>query len=248
MIRNGDALDYCYTLCIESLLEVCDVVSVSVAPGEDRTEERIRDWVAREPRLLINIYPWPDPKGDIDFFVNWIQYAKAHTPADYVIELDADEVLHENSFDAILKLKERGGRFSVRFHRYNFWRDAQHTIPPGHCCSHNPTRMAPQNVWMPSDGPHPMGAEMIMMNIETPAPEIMHYGFLRKPDAFFRKSRALHGYFFNSYDPRLEKAETMEGNWMENCDLGWQDSLVPFTGTHPARMKHWLEARGYKYE
>jgi len=247
MIKDGDALDYCWRQTVQSLLDVCDVVSVSVASQNmDDCEHRVRAWAEREPRLLVNIYPWPNPVGNPDFFVDWIQYARQHTPADYVLELDADEVLHENSYGSIQRLKERDGRFSVRFHRYNFWKDAQHVVPHGVNCSHVVTRLAPQNVWMPSDGPHPNGQEMIMMQIDTEGPlEIMHYGFLRKPDAFFKKAKAIQGYFFNSYDPRLAKAETMAGNWMENCEVGWEDKLLPFTGTHPARMQGWLESRGY---
>ena len=86
-----------------------------------------------------------------------------------------------------------------------------------------------------------------MMAIDPPEQiEIYHYGFLRKPDAFFKKAKALQGYFFNSYDPRLAKAETMAGNWMENCEVGWENNLLPFNKPHPQRMIGWLQERGYK--
>jgi len=248
MIKDGDALDYCWRQCIESMLPVCDVVVVSVASqNSDDTEAQVREWVAREPKLRIVIYEWPNPVGYVDFFVDWIQYTRNHVPTDFILECDADEVLHESSYPTILKLKERNARFSVRCQRYNFWRDAQHLIPHGVCCSHLVTRIAPQNVWLPSDGPHPNGQEAIMMSIDPSEPiEIFHYGFLRKPDAFFKKAKAIQNMFFGTYDARLAKAETMTGNWMENCDVGWENQLLPFNGTHPERMRHWLEARGYK--
>lgn len=248
MIRNGVSLDYCFEQCIQSMLDSpCDVVAVSVASGnEDDTEQIIRDWVAREPRLSVNIYEWPNPVGDSEFFVKWIQYARAHTPAECVIQLDADEVLHENSYGTIQKLKEQGGRFSACFHRYNFWRDAHSLIPHGVCCGHQVVRMAPQDVWLPSDGYHPSGKECIMMQREAPGPlEIMHYGFLRKPDAFFKKAKALQGYFFNTYDPRLEAVEG-KADWHSQSGVtGWESDLIPFTGTHPERMKGWLTQRDY---
>ena len=251
MIKDGESKDYCWRQCVESMLPVCDVVNICVASvNDDDTEALVREWVASEPKLRMCIYTWVDPVGDIDFFVNWIQYARLHTLTDYVLELDADEVLHENSYETITKIKEKTNqvrRASYQFQRYNFWRDASHIIPHGVCCGHAVVRLAPQNVWLPSDGIHPNGQECIMMQSPSPGPlEIMHYGFIRKPEAFFRKARALQGFFFNSYDPRLEKAEMMEGNWMENCNVGWEGQLIPFTGTHPERMKGWLEARELK--
>lgn len=249
MIRNGVALDYCFEPCIQSLLDCCDIVSVSVATGEDETEQFIRDWVSREPRLSINIYDWPNPQGDADFFVKWIQYARQHTVADMVIELDADEVLHENSYETIQKLKDRGGRFSCKFHRYNFWRDAQHLVPHGVCLGHEVVRLGPQDVFMPSDGYHPDGQELIMMQCEAPGPlEIHHYGFLRKTEAFFKKARAIQGYFFKTFDPRLEAVEN-RSDWMTQPGVtGWENDLLEFKGTHPERMKGWLGQRGYHVE
>jgi len=228
-------------------LPVCDEVVVCDGESDDGTQEFIREWMLREPKIKLCVYKWPDPVGQIDFWVDWLNFARTHIKTDYQLQLDADEVLHESSYPTILKLKERNARFSVRCQRYNFWRDAQHLIPHGVCCSHLVTRIAPQNVWLPSDGPHPNGQEAIMMAIDPPEQiEIYHYGFLRKPDAFFKKAKAIQKMFFNSYDPRLAKAETMAGNWMENCEVGWENNLLPFNKPHPQRMIGWLQERGYK--
>lgn len=255
-IRNGNSLDYCWRESIQSLLPVCDKVVVCDGESTDGTQEEIRHWMKSEPKLELCVYQWPYPKGDNDFWVKWLNYARQHIKQDFQIQLDADEVLSERSYPEILKLKELNGRFSAWCHRYNFWKDAQHLIPHGVCCSHRVVRMAPQNVWLPSDGPHPDGTEAVAMARDTGI-EIFHYGFLRQPAAFFRKAKALQGYFFNSYDSRLAAAEERlkilegegkPGNWMEQCDIEWLDRLIPYAGPHPVIMQPWLELRDYEFK
>lgn len=247
-IRNGNELDYCWRECIESLLPVCDLISVCDGQSTDGTQEEIRAWQEKEPKIVLCVYPWPNPQGDSDFWVNWLNYGREHVRADLHLQLDADEVLHENSYETIQKIKDISDRASYVFDRYNFWRDTSHLVPHGVNLGHRVVRLAPQNVWLPSDGYHPTGAECMMMVRDAPGRlEIMHYGFLRKPDAFFKKARALQGYFFNTYDQRLADAET-HPKWMEKPGItGWEGNLLDFNGTHPERMRGWLEQRGYQW-
>lgn len=244
MVRNGNLLDFCWKPCVESMLGVCDVVAISIAKGEDSTEEEAREWAVREPRISINIYPWPSPVGNPDWFVEWIQYARMHTQADWVLELDADEVLHENSYDEVRRFIQTPNR-AARCTRWNFWRDHRHLIPLNECLARYVNRIAPQNVWMASDGDHPMGHQLSNMAVDTGI-QIGHYGFLRKPEAFFKKERQLQGFFFNSYDKRLERVEKSK-EWMRESGINdWQDRVEEFKGTHPKIMGEWLKNHGYK--
>ncbi len=256
-IRNGNSLDYCWKEAVQSLLPVCEFVVVCDGESNDGTQDEIRTWAKSEPKIQLCVYPWPEPQGDIDFWVKWLNYAREHIKADFQFQLDADEVLTERSYPAINEFKQKfdGKRFSLWCNRYNFWRDTEHLVPHGVCCGHKVVRFAPQDVWLPSDGPHPMGAEAIRMAMDSPI-EIFHYGFLREPEAFFRKAKALQSYFFGSYDSRLTaaeerveilKAEGTPGNWMDHCDMEWLDRLIPYFGHHPQIMQSWLEQRGLKF-
>lgn len=249
MVRNGISLDYCFRECIRSMLVICDEVVVSDGESEDGTQEELREWAAREPKLKLCIYPWPDPKGDIDFFVNWIQYTRQHVSSDYILQLDADEVLDDRSHEALELVKQLDNPkpFSLWADRLNFWRDHKHLIPHGFCCGDRVIRVAPQKAWLASDGPHPGGVEVVMMARPWPKPiTIFHYGFLRDPRAYFRKSRALQGFFFDSYDQRLANVED-DPRWMEHIkDVEWTDKLVPYNGHHPEVAKQWLKERGYQ--
>lgn len=250
-VRNGVLLDYCFRECINSLLPVCDRVFVCDGGSTDGTLQELEAWAKHEPKLRIIHYPWPEPKGDPDFWVKWINAGRVQMDTDYQLQLDADEVLSERSYAAVAQLREAAGRarFSAWCDRLNFWRDPWSIIPHGHCCGHRVVRFGPQNVWMPSDGAHPLGAEMVNLACDSGV-KIFHYGFLRQREAFFRKAKALQSFFFDSYDPRLTDAEAKTaqgGNWMEVPGVNhFINNLVPYKGHHPRVIHGWLRARGYK--
>ncbi len=245
-IRNGNELDYCWREAIQSLLPICDEVVVCDGESTDGTQEEIREWMKTEPKIKLCVYPWPNPKGDVDFWVKWLNFAREHVTCDYHIQLDADEVLSPMAYNEI-RSHLNGDRHSVFFRRHNFWGDLRLVIPPGVCLSHRVCRLAPQDVWLPSDGPHPRGAEAIGMAVES-AMEIFHYGFLRKRESFFKKERGLHEMFFaNDFDERLIAVESCRGNWMEEIKgLEWMNRLKDYSGSpHPIFIHEWLRNRGY---
>ena len=195
--------------------------------------------------MKLCVYPWPNPVGDIEFWVNWLNYSREHLTCDYHIQLDADEVLHENSFSEVLSHKTNHPH-SVFCKRYNFWRDHKHLIPHGVVCSHNVVRIAPSTVWLPSDGPHPLGSEAVQMAVQSNI-EIFHFGFIRKREAFFKKERLLQKMFFNTHDKRLEAVESLPGNWMSEIkEVEWINKLIPYNGSYPKYATKWLTDRGYE--
>lgn len=245
VIKDGELLDYPWREAIKSLLPVCDMVTVCDGESTDGTQEAIREWMKTEPKIVLCVYPWPNPKSDVYFFVNWLNYARAHTPTDTILQMDGDELLHENSYSEIESFKKKDGAFTVKMKRINYWRDTKHLIPPGVCLAHEVIRMGPQNVFLPSDGAVPEGAEWVNMQVPSSC-EVHHVGFLRKKDAFFKKARALQNMFFGSYDPRLEAAEKYEGAWAEMPGVtGWENELIPFEGQVPHLIKPWLAERGF---
>lgn len=244
-VRNGIDLDYCWREAVESLLQVCDTVVICDAQSTDGTWEEVQEWARIEPKIATCVYEWKNPVGDIDFWVNWINYARIHIRCDWHLQLDADEVLHEDSYPIIREFVKHGKRAAVCA-RWNFFGDHQHVIPEGECIGKHVKRLAPQEVWMPSDGWHVKASEIC--SLETPTDiAIFHYGFLRRPEAFFKKEHALQNYFFGACDPRIKQVEDEGGDWMKNpCLPEWCSRLVPSTLSHPAVAVKWLNDRGYK--
>lgn len=243
VIRNGNSLDFCWRESVQSLLPVCDMVSISDGQSDDGTQEEIREWMKREPKLVLNVWPWPDPKGNPEWFATWLNYNREHIPCDWQIQLDADEVLSERSHAEVRQFIE-GGRRTGIVTRYNFWRDHKHLIPEGQCLGKYVVRLAPQNLFLASDGYDPRGEEAPRLAVKTNI-EIFHVGFIRKRQEFFKKERLLQNYYFNSYDPRLEAVEKVDGNWMDDprvCDYSRNPDR--YEGHYPELLKPWLRERG----
>jgi len=246
-IRNGIELDFCWRESIRSLLGVCDHVTVCDGESTDGTQEEIREWLKTEPKLRLCVYPWPNPQGDPDFWVKWLNYCRDHVRADWHLQLDADEVLHEDSYPRVLEFIARARvPCSAICKRHNFWRDHRHTIPEGHALGKHVIRLAPQNVWMPSDGYHERGKTICEM-AQAAEIHICHYGFLRRREQFFKKEKLLQGYFFGGpFDWRVTGVEKKEGNWMEQIEgIEWINNLDYYHGTHPKVVHQWLKERNY---
>src|SRR6266853_1777572 len=140
-IRDGNKLDYPWKECIHSLLPVVDLCVVCDGGSTDGTLEEIRAWCEREPKLSLCCYPWPDPKANIDFWVNWLNYSRDHVPCTHVIQLDADEVLYEHSYDAVRRYAKAAPRHTLRCRRLNFWKNHRNLIPQGVCLGHEVIRL-----------------------------------------------------------------------------------------------------------
>lgn len=246
-VRNVLNLDYCWREAVQSLLPICDEVVICDSDSEDGTSEIIRDWAHKEAKLTICNFPWTDPKGDNTWYPTWLNTAREHLKMKdgWCIYLDADEILHETSYPMVRWAAEK--QKALVCERFNFWRDPQHLIPKGVCLGWEVIRVGPQRLFFPSDYPDPRAAEIMRIAQRIGKVEIMHYGFLRRREAFFRKARAVQRIWGgDSYDPRLEAAEIYDGEWACTPGItGWENKLDPFHGTHPSVIRPWLTERGY---
>lgn len=244
-VRNGNSLDYCWQLAVKSLLPVCDQVIICDSDSTDGTREEMAEWFKREPKLVLCNRPWDDPNGMGDFVPVFTNYARSHTHCLWSIALDADEVLHEDSYREVRESAD--ARKTLICQRINFWKDAQHTIPRGKCISHEVVRVGDKGDWMPSDFPSPESEPMRNKAVASNV-KIMHYGFLRKREAFFVKNRSVSRIILGTTDKRIDAAEAATangGSWMDEPVNDWNDKLEEFHGTHPEIAKPWLRDRGW---
>ena len=251
-IRNGFRLDYPFEQAAASLLGVCDEIVISDCGSDDGTRERMDEMAAKDPRITLHSFPWTNPVGDIWWYPLWLNTARQHLKmkGGWAIYLDADEILHEDSYPLVREAAEKGEALICK--RLNFWRDSQHLIPEGQCCGSRVIRVGPQDTPFPSDYPNPE-AEKIQAMAKESEVQICHYGFLREQKAWFRKAKEVQRIWHNQYDPRLVAAEKFDGKWFDMPNIcgdegkpGWENELVEFKGTHPEIIKPWLKARGYE--
>jgi hypothetical protein len=248
VVRNAITNDYALKECVDSMLACCEKVLICDSDSTDGTRELIQLWCEKEPRLSWVNYPWPDPKGDAKFFVKWLNFAREHLTLPMQLELDADEVMddspacHARIREAVEK------RQSLLCDRLNYWRDPNHLIPMGHCCGRHVVRIGPSDYWMPSDEGHPPGALPILDQAvnATEVVKIHHLGFLRRPDAFYRKARVVLQGFFNNFDTRLEPLEKETRPIWEVQNVEWTHMLVEHRGYLPDAVQRWLADRGHR--
>lgn len=243
-VRNGIKLDYCFEAAIEALLEGCDEVVVCDSDSSDGTREFLNEWALVEPRLRVINYPWPDPVNDGRMLVKWLNFTRGHLKHEMQIASDADEVLCPKSWPAIREVAEKKG--CLWFYRLHFWRDAQHVTQDNKVVGSHVARLGPTEYEMTSDemrfeGEPPIRAEAVTDD----RARFFHYGFLRRPKAFFEKSRVMQRALCNTYDARLVEAEKEGDSWEDHLqDTG---ELVPYTANDQPKVAwRWLQERGYR--
>lgn len=231
--------DYCFEECIRSMLTFCDEVVVGDAHSTDGTRERA---VAIDPRVRIVDYPRQENIfNEKDFVSKWVNATREHLKGDYQFYLDADEVADPNARELIAASKIGA---ALRMDRLNFWKDPAHVVQPGDICGKHVIRSGPKGMWMPMDCAPMCKRDLEYQRIERPSGlKIFHYGFLRRPEAFFKKSRFFQPALVGDLDKRLVQSEQDGTPWADSITL--QRPTVPYTGPHPAVAIPWLRQRGY---
>ena len=238
--RDCIAHDYCIEECVRSMLQFCDEVVVGDAMSKDGTRELVADI---DPRVRIVDYPRHENLNNArDFVVRWMNATRDHLRGDYQFYLDADEVVGLRGIGDLIDAREKGAALEVN--RLNFWGGTEGTVADGEICGKWVIRSGRASMWMPMDCPnlHPRDKEAYQ-SFQRSGIEVFHYGFLRRPEAFFRKSKFFQRALVGDYDPRLTQAESDGVPWHSRIAL--QRPLDPFSGSHPSVAIPWLRARGY---
>jgi len=102
---NYNSSSYPWRQCIQSLLGFCDEVVVVDGGSNDGTLESLREWTKAESRL--KVYEVPRDWNDTRFGVfDGMQKAEARSrcTGDFLWQQDADEIVHEDDYEKIVKL------------------------------------------------------------------------------------------------------------------------------------------------
>lgn len=244
-IRRGEVQDYCWKEAVQSLLPIVDEMCISECESDDGTLEIILDWMKREPKIKLHPFPWTNPIGNPNWWLDWLNFAREKCTGEMIVQLDGDEILHPDSYNEVKQATSAGKTLMAK--RFNFWSDSSLLIPSGFCCSDRVIRVTEQKNYLPSDWPVDAAKHTMSVAVDSDV-KIMHYGFLRKRKAWFLKAREVSRIWNGGeFDPRLVAAEKHDGVWsrMEGV-TGWENNLVPYMGTHPLVIHDWLKERGYR--
>ena len=237
-VRNAIEFDYCVLEAIRCLQELCDEVVVVDAGSDDGTTELLNE-IKDDKTIILTLSKedWDNQHGKekLAYFTN---IAIGCLSTDYNINLQADEIIHEDSFDAIRKAVSTGGQaFYVT--RKNLWKDCNHELDVPHekkPCSTEIIRLAKSNFKSFGDAEslEALASFKYMKEIV-----IWHYGFVRRKEVMISKIKNMQTNVFEiDYDKKMDGMNVFDWEaWFS------EEDLKPITTPHPKFIKEWILTR-----
>jgi len=254
MARNASKLYYPVKQSIASILPIVDEYVFALGKGDedDRTREEILSLQSDKIRII-------DTEWDLEKFPDGTEnphqtdIAKEACTGDWLIYLQADEVIHEKDLDTIVRKceqridDERVEGFLLNY--IHFYGDYDH-FAHQHGWYQNEIRIIrnlPEihSFWTAQsfrkipgfDGKsyqNKAGTEKL--TVESIDAWVYHYGWVRPPELMQTKSKSL-----TTIHKGVDKANKIYENLERHFDYGDMSQMSRFKGTHPAVMKEWMK-------
>lgn len=243
-IHNGLTYDYCWQQTVQCLLEFCHHVYLVEAGSNDGTELKM-DYT--NPNLTVIHFThehWKSKFGKekLCFYTDVAIKRAQEDGYEYVFSLQCDEVVHEESYNAIWKAIDEGQEgFLVK--RINLWKSPylQLNVP------HNRKPCSTEIVRLTKSCYRTYGdAESIAspcVNKYQDEIRIYHMGFVRKREVHKDKIIHMQQQVFGmaDYDAKLDQCEVF------NPDLWFgPEDLKPIDEPLPEIIQEWAAQRTYK--
>lgn len=244
-VRNAIDQDYCVLESLKSMGACCDKVFIVDAGSTDHTVEMLENTMIDSPLEIITVDDdlWPSIEGHekLSFFTNIAIERAQRESYDYIISVQADEVLHEDSFVNIRAAVEQGGEAYV-FNRYNLFKDPYHMLNVEQArkpCSTEVVRLTKSKYRAYSDAEHIDVPECHPFNGKLDAIEIFHMGFVRDGKKHLIKIRhMLTEVFKMGMDTRAENCETFQWDRFFS-----EEDLLPIPKKLPKFVQAWVDQR-----
>ncbi len=238
-------MDYPFQESILSALPLCDVFIVSVGQSEDDTLRVVLDLARKYPTIQVRSSVWDltNRRGGSVLAVETNKVLRNLPSSDWVLYLQADEVLHEEDYPAIRKAMQEnlqnpaveGLVFDyVHFYGSYEWvgdsrrwyrREVRVIRPWGDI-----------EAYRDAQGFRRKGKKL---RVRLAGARVFHYGWVRPPQRQGEKLRHLHRYW---HDDAWIEAALRDGF---SYDL--QQPLRRFAGRHPAVMQARVAAASWAF-
>jgi hypothetical protein len=246
-IRNAIKYNYPIDAAIRSLLPLCDEVIVSIGRSEDDTAGLIQS--INSPKIKIYHTVWDESLlegGRVLAVETDKAFDQVPVDADWCIYLQGDEVIHEDDYSVIRQSMERykdnpqveGLLFKYRhfYGSYDYVGDSRRWYSHEIRVIRNDRSI---RSYRDAQGFRKDGRKLQVKPIDA---YIYHYGWVRHPSHQLQK----HLHFEKFYDSdRL--ARDLSAQQTQEFDYGTIDSLVQFTGTHPAPMQPIIQRQNWHF-
>ncbi|HEU5303771.1 MAG TPA: hypothetical protein VFU40_03925 [Gemmatimonadales bacterium] len=236
IVRNAIKLDFPVEPSIRSILPLCDEVVVNVGRSEDETLDLVRS--IDDPRIRILETEWDMSRRNtvLGFETHRAMQACRHPWGVYI---QADEVLHERGageLAAAIQAADGDPRIEgllVRYVHFYGGFDTVATHRRWYRREVRSVRLLPELDIRPYQGAQGfrVGPRHRKIRARITGAEVYHYGWAR-PARALREKRDLGRTMYPWRNADVSRPL-----------LAWMPGLKPFTGTHPAAARDWIEAR-----
>jgi glycosyltransferase involved in cell wall biosynthesis len=254
-VRNGIKLGYPFIESIKSLLEIVDEYVVVLGDSDDGSKEAIQDLKSSKIKIIDTVWDM-SLRADGKIFAQQSDIGLDNVSGDWVIHLQADEVLHEDEIRAlknnILKYDSDDRVEGLLFPFLNFRGDYEH-IHAGRKAHRYEIRAFRKNplirAYKDSQGfrkytslqAHKDGEKGQKLRVAKINVSIFHYNYVRPPKVMKEKAKV----FLSFYNDDKWIDEKFKG--MEEVDYNEVDQLKIFKGTHPKIMKDVIKQKDWNF-
>lgn len=251
-VRDGIRLDYCVAEAVNSLLPICDDVVVMDCGSSDGTPDLLRREFGSNPKVrLFFDGPWDQYKGQHGERLRLLgEDGRKLLTTDWQFMLQADEVLHERSYDPIRHAMQSGRSDRYYCRRVDLWGDVNRCVfldinrYPQSRRPMDPdlVRLAKVSVPVVSDAGtlDKDGANGDYFELIT----IYHYSMVRDPVVLPVKCVEMHAWY-HGQPPEMREDDVMvrwmrQGQPFDHTIWKTNEELQPIPYSHPVAAAPWV--------
>lgn len=245
IIRNAVVNDYPVVESISSILPVVDEMIVLVGDCEDTTEALIKS--INDPKIKIHHSVW-DPnlrKGGAVLAVETDKAFQLIDPSStWAFYIQADEVVHERYLPEIRSACERYEddlRVQGLLFKYEHFYGTYDYVGDSRKWYNHEVRIIRNDkkitAYRDAQGFREGNKKLRVKPVDA---YIYHYGWVKSPEQMLRKQKNVSRYWNENTDEWKQYLES--GDYFDFTEF---DSLVKFTGTHPAVMKERIRKKNW---
>lgn len=238
---QGLSQDYCLKEAIESLIALCDEVVLLDAGSQDQSAELMKSFASNKVKVVcLPKSEWDAMGKGKEKLSHFTNLAKQMLSTEWHFNLQADEIIAENSYDAIREAIEQD-REGYLCTRINLWGDSQHQLNVPHSRSPVGTkicRLAKTKYFSTDDGENLFCGQAAWEYLDRI--RIWHMGFVRNKYIHTQKiEHMLTKVFGMGMD---EKVTAMNGVFDPFSNFSRQD-LIPIQEPLPLVVQEWAAER-----
>lgn len=253
-VRNGINYQYPFVESIKSALTIVDEMIVVVGDSTDGTRQAVENINSEKIRIIDSVWDM-NLRKDGKIFAIQTNIGLLEAKGDWLLHIQADEVLHESAGEQIIKYMEIADKYDdidgLLFHYYHFWGDYNHIrttrkVHPYEIRAFKPNR----NVFSYKDSQgfrkyssyenYLAGEKGEKLKVIDCGVMIYHYSYCRNPKLMQQKTKFFARFWHNNeeLDAKFKGAD---------FDYNDVDYLCEFKGEHPVFMKETIERKDWDF-